>query len=69
MGKRRGRDRGNCCQISVNMTEQLYYNLKATAEQYNMLRSEFVRALLENVDDEKLYEKLLGPTEYEVAKL
>ena len=68
MGRRNGRRGGNNYQVCINVTELLYHALGKQAARYGMRRSEFLRALLENIDDDpKAIERIMGPTEYEVV--
>jgi hypothetical protein len=55
----------NVCSVvaATCVTPRLDQKLYAKAKEYGMSRSQFIRALLEMVDDEGLYEQLLGPTE------
>lgn len=49
--------------ISVQLPEYLFDNIKNRASQYKLTRSAFVRALLDAIDDRKMYSNLIGPAE------
>lgn len=49
------------CSVLVRLTPSLFNNIAAQADGYNMLRATFIRQLLEAIDDEQLYSKLMGP--------
>lgn len=50
-----------CHTVLVRLTPSLFHNLVAQADGYGMQRATFIRALLENIDDEKQYQNILGP--------
>ena len=47
--------------IASCVTPQLDFKIAAKAKEYGMSRSQLIRSVLEMVDDEGLWEKLLGP--------
>lgn len=51
------------CTFTISVTPSLYHNIAAHADRYKLKRTQFIRQLLEAIDDEKLYGKLLGPCE------
>lgn len=46
--------------ISIMGTKTLDDRLRVKAEEYGMNKSEFIRALLENIDEDNLYGAILG---------
>jgi len=47
--------------VTTQLTISLNKEIELKAKSYNMTKSAFIRALLENISDENLYSKILGP--------
>lgn len=53
----------NRCTVTAQITSPLRDKLEAEAKLYDMTLSMFIRSLLEMIDDNDMYSKLLGPIE------